>query len=445
MTESEIPSPPPQAPRSMRTFYLIWAGQFVSMLGSGLTSFALAVWIYQQSGQATPFALTVLFGNLPYILISPLAGSLADRLNRRWIIILSDSGNALVTLIALLLAHAGMLQVWHIYLIAAAGSVCSAFQSPAFSASVSMLVPREQLPRANGLLTVREAAQTLVTPILAAALFMSIGLSGIILIDFITYFFALGTLLLVRIPQPPSVAPTQAEKPSIWQDAVFGWKYLYQRTGLFILLWYYALVNFVLTSSLVLIGPMLLSRYPASTYGILETVTGAAMLVGGIVMSIWKVPKRRVPAIIIFISTAMLGLIVAGIRPHPLFVGAGMFILLSVIPLAAGYSNVLFQSKVDAGIQGRVFAIRGMIASSVTPLAQISIGPLADKVFEPLLRPGGALSASLVGKVVGVGPGRGMGLILVVFGAAAILVSLLAYANPRLRRIEDELPDAAAG
>jgi DHA3 family macrolide efflux protein-like MFS transporter len=428
--------------RSMRTFYLIWSGQFISMLGSGLTSFALAVWIYQQSGQATPFALTLLFGNLPYILLSPLAGSLADRWNRRWIIILSDSGNALVTLIALLLVNAGQLQVWHIYLIAAAGSICSAFQAPAFSASVTMLVPREDLPRANGLLTVREAAQALVTPMLAGALFVKIGLSGIILIDFVTYFFALGTLLLVRIPQPKSVTQSNEGKTSAWQDAIFGWKYLQERPGLFNLLWYYAMVNFVLTSSMVLVGPMVLSRYSASTYGILQTVIGAALLLGGIVMSVWRGPKRRIPAIIGFISLSMVGLILAGLRPDPLFIGAGMFILLSVIPLAAGYSQVVFQSKVAAGIQGRVFAIRGMIASSITPLAQLSIGPLADRVFEPMLRTDGLLTSTLIGKVLGSGPGRGMGLILVVYGAAAILISALAYANPRLRNVENELPDA---
>jgi DHA3 family macrolide efflux protein-like MFS transporter len=426
----------------MRTFYLIWSGQFISMLGSGLTSFALAVWIYQQSGQATPFALTLLFGNLPYILLSPLAGSLADRWNRRWIIILSDSGNALVTLIALLLVNAGQLQVWHIYLIAAAGSICSAFQAPAFSASVTMLVPREDLPRANGLLTVREAAQALVTPMLAGALFVKIGLSGIILIDFVTYFFALGTLLLVRIPQPKSVTQSNEGKTSAWQDAIFGWKYLQERPGLFNLLWYYAMVNFVLTSSMVLVGPMVLSRYSASTYGILQTVIGAALLLGGIVMSVWRGPKRRIPAIIGFISLSMVGLILAGLRPDPLFIGAGMFILLSVIPLAAGYSQVVFQSKVAAGIQGRVFAIRGMIASSITPLAQLSIGPLADRVFEPMLRTDGLLTSTLIGKVLGSGPGRGMGLILVVYGAAAILISALAYANPRLRNVENELPDA---
>ena len=118
-------------PKNMRTFWVIWGGQFISMLGSGLTSFALGVWIYDQTGQATPFALTALFSTLPALVLMPIAGSLADRFSRRWIMILSDTGSALVTAITALLLFFGDLQVWHIYILAFLGSVFSAFQEPA--------------------------------------------------------------------------------------------------------------------------------------------------------------------------------------------------------------------------------------------------------------------------------------------------------------------------
>ncbi|HXD12080.1 MAG TPA: MFS transporter, partial [Anaerolineales bacterium] len=183
--------------QGMKTFLVIWVGQLISILGSGLTSFALGVWIFSQTGKATPFALTILFGNLPRILLLPVAGSLADRWNRRWVMILSDTGNALVTISVFVLLLFGNLQFWHIYLIVTLGSIFSAFQEPAYSASVTMLVPKKDLSRANGMIQMGQALEMVVTPIIAGVLFVAIGLSGILVIDFVTFLFAVGALLLV--------------------------------------------------------------------------------------------------------------------------------------------------------------------------------------------------------------------------------------------------------
>ena len=196
--------------RSLRPFLTIWVGQLISIIGSGLTSFGLAVWIFDQTGAATPFALTVLFGSVPRILLAPVAGVVADRWNRRRIMILADSGSALVTIAALLLLRLDALAIWHIYLIAAVGSAAGTFQQPAYTASVTMLVPQKQLDRVNGLLQMSQALEMLAAPLLAGALFALIGLSGIIVVDFFTYFFAAGALLLVRIPQPPICAHAAA-------------------------------------------------------------------------------------------------------------------------------------------------------------------------------------------------------------------------------------------
>ena len=201
MAETALPAIP-NPPKNMGTFLIIWAGQFISMLGSGLTSFAIGVWIFQQTGQAMPFALTVLFGNLPSLLLLPLAGSLADRWNRKALMILADSGSALITLGLFILLLLGDLQTWYIYLLVGLGSVCSAFQEPAYQSSVSMIVPKKDLTRANGIAQTAQAIQSILTPLMAGGLFVTIGMRGIILIDFITYFFAVFALLVVRIPQP---------------------------------------------------------------------------------------------------------------------------------------------------------------------------------------------------------------------------------------------------
>jgi hypothetical protein len=259
-------------------------------------------------------------------------------------------------------------------------------------------------------------------------------------IDFVTFLIAVGTLLLVKIPQPKR-AELDDKKSSILAAALFGWNYIKARPGLFGLLWYFAMVNFLLNWSGVLVGPMLLSRFPASTLGTVQMVVGVGMLAGGILSSVWAGPKRRITAVIGFIGLALIGMIVAGLRPSPFFVGGGLFWLMIFIPLASASSQAVFQSKVAPEVQGRVFSIRGMISRSVMPISFLIAGPLADHVFGPLLDVDGAWANTLLGTLLGTGAGRGIGLMFVASALAGIVVSVITYANPRIRNIEDELPD----
>jgi DHA3 family macrolide efflux protein-like MFS transporter len=440
MTSATLETTAIETPKDMKTFFTIWVGQLISMLGSGLTQFALGVWIYDQTKQATPFAITVLLGSLPRTFLLPVAGSIADRFNRRIIMIVADVLNALLTLFIFILLGMGSLQLWHIYLVSFLGSILSAFQEPAYTASISMIVPKEKLGSANGMVQMGQALTSVLTPVMAGALFVFIGMNGIIMIDFVTFFFAVGALFFVRIPQPER-APEHKDS-NIWQDMAFGWNYLRERKGLFGLLMYYAMVNFLLNWSAVLLIPMVLSRFTADVLGIIQTVMGVGMLAGSILMSTWGGAKRRIPAAIGFIVLGVTGFIIAGLQPNPFFIGAGVFVLMFFIPLASGNSQVLFQTKVARDIQGRVFSVRAAISQSIMPIAFLTAGPLADKFFEPLLMDGGVLADTFVGQILGTGVGRGIGLMSILSGVTAMLVSAIVYANPRIRNLEDELPDA---
>lgn len=439
MTSATLTSPA-ETPRDMKTFFIIWGGQLISMLGSGLTTFALGVWIYDQTRMATPFAITVLLGSLPRILLLPFAGSVADRFNRRLIMILSDTFTALLTLVIFILLGMGNLQLWHIYVLAAAMSIASAFQEPAYTASIAMIVPKEKLGSANGMVQMGQALANVLTPVLAGALFVFIGFRGIIIIDFVTFFFAVGALMLVRIPQPEQTAGHKSS--NMWRDITFGWNYLRERKGLFGLLLYYAMINFLLNWSAILLVPMVLSRFTADVLGLVQTVMGIGMLAGSIVMSAWGGAKRRIPATIGFIVLAVSGFIVAGLNPSPYVIGAGIFILMFFIPLASGNSQVVFQTKVARDVQGRVFSVRSAISQSMMPIAFLTAGPIADRFFEPLMREGGALASTFLGQWLGTGAGRGIALMYILAGLVAIVVSIFVYANPRIRNLEDELPDA---
>jgi MFS family permease len=440
MTSATLETTGIDTPKDMKTFFIIWGGQLISMLGSGLTQFALGVWIYDQTKQATPFAITVLLGTIPRVLLLPIAGSIADRFNRRFIMIASDTLNAVLTLFVFLLLGAGSLQLWHIYLISMLGSILSAFQEPAYTASISMIVPKEKLGSANGLVQMGQAITSVLTPVMAGALFVFIGFNGIIMIDFVTFFFAVGALILVFIPQPERAAEHQDK--NVWQDMQFGWSYLTERKGLFGLLLYYAMVNFLLNWSAVLLIPMVLSRFTADVLGVIQTVMGVGMLAGSIIMSAWGGAKHRIPAAIGFIILGVIGLVIAGLQPNPFFIGGGIFLLMFSVPLASGNSQVVFQTKVPREIQGRVFSVRSTISQSMMPLAFLTAGPLADKFFEPLLKDGGALASTVVGQILGTGAGRGIALMFILSGLTGIIVSVFVYLNPRIRNLEKELPDA---
>ena len=428
--------------KGMRTFIIIWLGQLVSLIGSGLIGFALAVWVFEQTGQATPFALTALFSILPRILLSPIGGALSDRWNRKAIMLISDSLAGLTTLATAFLLLTGRMEIWMIYVISALEAIFGAFQQPAYSASIVMMVPKEQLTRANSMMQMGEAIQSIITPILAGALVTTVGMKGIIIVDITTYLLALMTLIFVRIPQPERKQET-GKKISVFKDVAFGWHYLVARKGLLGLLLYYASVNFFLNISAVMLGPLILSFGSASSLGVAQTVMGVGMLAGSLIMSVWGgVKKGKVKAIIGFIVLSAVGFMIAGFQPSLLFVSIGLFLLMFFLPFGSGPSAALLAAKVAPDVQGRVFATRSMISQSMMPFAFILSGILADNVFNPLLVEGGKLANTFVGRWLGVGPSRGIGLMMITSGLFLLVVSLLVYLNPRIRNIESEIPDA---
>lgn len=427
--------------QQMKTFLLIWLGQLVSLTGSQLTGFALGVWVYQQTGSVTQFALISVATVLPYLLISPLAGAVVDRWDRRWTMILSDTGAGLSTLTLAGLFLSGRLEIWHIYLATVLSATFSAFQGPAYAASTTLLVPKEQLGRANGLAQTAQAAGMLVAPAIAGFLVTTIQLQGVLLIDGVTFLFALTTLLLVRFPRPTTTSSeTEARSGSLWRDVVYGWRYLVARPALLGLMIFFGVNNFLVGVVEVLFTPLVLSLGSTELLGILLSIGGLGMLVGSVTMSVWGGPKRRVVGVFGFSGLLAVAILLAGLRPTPIVLGVAVFLAFFSIPIFQGANQTLMQTKITPEVQGRAFALKEMIAVSTLPLAYLVAGPLVDRVFEPLLAVGGVLTGS-VGRVIGIGPGRGIALLFVVMGTASLLLTLAGYLQPRLRRVEEELPD----
>ena len=426
----------------MKTFAIIWLGQVVSLVGSGLTSFALGVWVFERTGSATEFALIGLAAVLPRVLLSPLAGAIVDRWDRRRVMIAADLGAGLSTLLVILLLAMGRLELWHIYVLTLASAAFGTVQWPAFMAVITLLIPQKNLGRANGMVQFGQASSEILSPALAGVLMGPIGLEGVILIDVVTFVFAVGTLLLVRLPQPAAGAMDTPEKGAIWQDLTFGWRYIFARPGLRGLLLFFAAVSFLWGMVGALIVPLILSWTSSDTLGAVISIAGLGMLVGSLVMSIWGGPRRRVNGILAFELLSGVCFVLIGLRPSFWPVAAGAFGAHVTIAIVFGSNQAIWQSKVAPDIQGRVFATQQMVTRAASPLAYLLAGPLADRVFEPFMAGGGALATGF-GQVLGTGAGRGIGLLFVLMGVAKMAVSLAGALNPRIRHVEDDLPDAA--
>jgi len=425
------------------TFLIIWFGQLISLIGSGLTSFALGVYIYNRTGAATQLALSLVAASLPNLVLLPFAGALVDRWDRRRVLVLSDTGAALVTLTLWALLAAGRLEVWHVYVGNALASALGAFQRPAYMAVPSLLVPKNQFGRIGGLMQLAESVSIIVAPLAAGFLIAVIDIQGVFLVDFATFLFAVSALLVVRIPRPAKSGGADG-RGSVLHQAAFGWSYLRARRGLLGMLILFAIVNFALGFYSALFTPLVLSRFGAEALGSLLSISGLAMLAGSLVMSAWGGTSRKIYTVLGAISLSGLGMGAVGLRPDVLLMGAGNLFFFALVPIANAASQAIWLAKVAPDVQGRVFAARMMIGSAITPLAYLLAGPLADRIAEPLMAEGGALAGS-VGCILGVGSGRGIGLILVLTGLVVALAPLLAAFIRPIRRVEVELPDAVPG
>jgi MFS family permease len=433
-------------PTGLLSFAIIWIGQAISLLGTSMSNFALTVWAYQLTGSATALALVGFFYTTPLLLCSPIAGALVDRSNRKVMMMLSDLAAGTATLGILILNISGSLQIWHLYVAAVIAGTFQTFQWPAYSAAITMIVPKEHYARANAMNELAGNSSGVFAPLLAGALLGVIGLTGILLIDVVTFVFAVGALLLVHIPQPKISLEGQQSKGSLWKEAIFGFRYIFQRPSLLGLQIIFLMGNFFNGIGFAVWAPMILARTDnnALIFGSVETVGAIGGVVGGIAMSAWGGPRRRVHGVLLgWMLSGVLGTLLAGLgRALPIWATA-MFFNAFLVPLINSSNQAIWQAKVPPDLQGRVFAIRRLIAWFVSPLSMLIAGPLADFVLEPPMRQESALS-QLFGWLVGTGPGSGMALMFIFSGMMMALVGLAGYLVRTIREAESILPDHEA-
>lgn len=413
----------------MKKFMLIWLGEFISGIGSGMTAFALSVYAYQTTGSVSLVSVIAVASFLPTILLSPFGGVLADRYDRRLLMIIGDLFSGLGLLYVLWNIQIGTESMLPVIAGVTFNAVFVALLEPSFKATVTDLLTEDEYAKASGMVQIAGNARYLISPALAGILLAVSDIRLILLLDICTFFITITTVALVR----KSIGrPAPREKQSSLAELKEGFAVLRDSKGILSLVMLMAFVCFFVGFLQTLVSPMVLAFSDAKTVGILESVCAVGMFVGSVIISILGIRGSYVRTLSLAGMAASVFMAMSGVSVSLLVTGAGIFLFFLVLPFLNTSADVLVRSNVAGEVQGRVWGIISLLSQTGTAVAYALSGILADHIFEPLLAEQGALADS-VGRLIGTGQGRGIGFMLILSG---LFMLPAAFAIGRSRNIK---------
>ncbi|UUV30784.1 amino acid adenylation domain-containing protein [Amycolatopsis roodepoortensis] len=400
--------------RGLRAFYTVAGGQAVSMIGNELSAFALGVWAYQLSGRVVDLALVMLLARVPSMLLTPIGGALADRVDRRRIMLCCDLASGAAMAVLAVLFALGRLDLVAVCAIVGVMSVASAFHRPAYLAAIAQLVPKPYLPQANALADMGAGLGTVLGPVLGGVLMGLSGLTAVVVVDVATFAIGVLTLVLVRFPNRMFFTQTEPFAKAV----TGGWRFVLRRKPLLVMIGYFAVVNYFTAVMWVGLTPLVLSIGSTGELGVVSAIGGIGAAVGALVVITWGGTARRATGMIAFVIGSGLGVALMGAWPSVFVVAIGLFVRLACMSIGNAHWLSVIQTKVGQRLQGRVLAINVMLATAMQPLGFLTAGPLADRL-------------------------GGFATLMVVSGAVLVVWGVLGLRYRPLRDIEDLLPDAA--
>jgi len=374
----------------VRSFFVLWGGQALSLLGSQVVQFALIWYLTAETGSGTVLAIASMMGLLPTVLLGPIAGALVDRWSRRWIMFWADTLVALASLLLAFLFATEQVQIWQIYAILFVRALGAAFHGPAMIASTSLMVPPAYLTRIAGLNQMLNGGLNIIAAPLGAFLVELLPMQNIMLVDVATALFAVAPLLFIAVPQPPATvqAATSGEQKGatagLWHELVVGFRYVLSRPGLRAVIVIAVLINFLVSPAMALL-PLVVKEYfhgGALQLGWLEAALGIGVLLGGLLLGIWGGFKRRMVTTMAGLVLLGFAMLMLGLAPADLFAIAlvAMFLGGLALPIANGPVQATLQVTVAPEMQGRVFTLLASLATAMTPIGLLLAGPLSDLI-----------------------------------------------------------------
>ncbi|MGG4103193.1 MFS transporter [Paenibacillus lautus] len=419
--------------KSFKKFLLLWSGQLISTIGNGLTSFGLGIYVFQQTGKASAMALITLLAFMPSLLLSAFAGVLADRYDRRLLMVLGDSLSAIGLVFILICMLRGEAQLWQICVGVTISSVFSSLLDPAYKATVTDLLTEEQYTRASGFVQVAGSAKFLISPILAGFLLTVTDIKLLLVIDICTFFVTVATTLAVR---RGLVSKTYEHTQSFIHEIKAGWNAVSINRGVLVLVIMTSVLTFYLGVIETLSIPMLLTFTSSSVVGMIETIIASGMLVSSVIIGFLPIQKGYVNILSISLFGVGVFMMAFGFREHIALICVSGFLFFAMLPFANTSLDFLVRTNIDNSVQGRAWALIGILSQLGFVVAYALSGVLADYVFTPFLVEGGVLSDS-VGKIIGTGLGRGMGFLIIIAGMLLCVTSVILYKLKSVKMLEN--------
>ncbi|AQP53171.1 MFS transporter [Vagococcus penaei] len=416
-------------------FLLLWVGQFISAIGSGLTSFGLGIYVYEQTNKASLMALVTLCGFIPMLILSPLAGVLADRYDRRLLMILGDSLSLIGLIYLLVVVQSPNVTLWKICLGVMISATFSTLIEPAYKATVSDMLLAEDYTKASGLMQLTSSAKYLISPVIAGLLLTIANIELLILLDSGTIIMTIFTTMVVR---KGLKIDKSYEHSTVSADLKLAWQAITQQSGLVILVLLSAILTFLLGFIELLSVPMILSFANTAVVGTIEAIVATGMLVSSVLLSIVPIKKSFTK----YLAWSLFGegffMILFGWRESIFLLCLSGFLFFAMMPFANTTLDFLIRVNVSPSLQGRVWSLIGVVSQLGFVAAYAFSGLLADYVFTPLLLEDGALASSL-GQLIGTGQGRGMGLLIMTAGLFLCILALVIYRLQSIKQLEKEV------
>ncbi len=427
----------------MRTFTILWFGQLISSIGSTMTYFGSVIWMWSLSESATTLSLGGFFGVATSLVLTLFSGIIVDRFNRKSLILVSDFVGGFSTIALLLLTLTDQLQIWHLYVAIAINTPFTQLQILAYQSSISLLVSPQHYTRATSMGAALNYGSSILAPALAGTLYPVIGLVGILMIDILTFLIAIATVLLIAIPQPAN--SNNLSQQTIWKQITFGFSYIWPKSGLLALLTVTTLFGFAHDIGAAVYEPMILARSGGNSniLGFTASAAGAGGITGAIIVTLWGGTKRRINGVLFAMMGAGISKIIFGLGQTAFVWIPAQFCSSLNFPLMGSSDTSIWLTQVAPDIQGRILAMRSLMRQSVSAVAYLIAGPLADYIFEPAMQPGGVLSP-LFSPLFGTGKGAGIALLYVISSVGLLVLGVWGLQLKPLKTVEKEVSSVSA-
>lgn len=417
----------------MKKFITIWIGELISSIGSGMTAFAVSIYVYQLTGSVSMVSLVALLAFLPMILLSPVGGILADRYDRRLLMILGDSLSVIGLLIIFVSIQKGYEGVLPIYIGVTISSVFISLLGPAYKATVTDLLSEAEYARASGMVQIAANSKYLISPFIAGLILTVADIRTILLLDMATFFVTVFTIALVRKSIYTS-KPTR-DNLGFLREFKEGLRSITSDNGVSSLVLLLALMCFFIAFIQTLMKPMILSFADVKTLGFMESLSAVGMLIGSAVIGIVNIKNHYSKILTISLLVAGICMALIGTTTTIWLIVVFFMALFTALPFVNTCADVLIRIKIPNDVQGRAWGMISLLTQIGFVAAYAICGVLTDYVFEPMLMEEGILAGS-VGRVIGTGEGRGIGLMLIIAGLLMVASAWIFGFRKSIREIE---------